>query len=90
MFGGDFTLGTEILVQQDKGSCDQTEEQSKSEHNQVSNTLRQRRFTSKEGGIPTVLEEGGEDVVFILDGHGDRFAVKIRFGNETTSMSKLC
>jgi hypothetical protein len=63
MFGGNLPLGSEILVQEHQNSGDNTEESTETEDDQVTDSLGKRRFSSEEGGLSIVSEEGG---VFVI------------------------
>jgi hypothetical protein len=63
MFGGNLSLGSEILVQEHQNSGDNTEESTETEDDQVTDSLGKRRFSSEEGGLSIVSEEGG---VFVI------------------------
>jgi hypothetical protein len=60
MFAGLFTPISKVLVNEDDARRENTEESSKSEHNEVSNTDRERRLASKHGFLPPVPVEGGQ------------------------------
>ena len=63
MFGGNLSLGSEILVQEHQTSGDNTEESTETEDDQVTDTLGKRRYSSEEGGLSIVSEEGGAIVI---------------------------
>lgn len=63
MFRGNVTFGTKELVNVDEHSSHETEEEAKSKHNGISNTLTQRSLASKVGVLTLVLEEGGRVIV---------------------------
>jgi hypothetical protein len=60
MFAGLFTPLSKVLVNEDNARRKDTEESSKSEHNKVSNTDRERRLASEHGFLPPVPVEGGK------------------------------
>jgi hypothetical protein len=64
MFGGNLPLGSEILVQEHQNSGDNTEESTETEDDQVTDSLGKRRFSSEEGGLSIVSEEGGFSLSF--------------------------
>ena len=63
MFTGDLSLVSEILVQKNKNGGDDTEKSTKTKHDEVSNSLRERGLSSKEGFFSLVYEEGWEFVI---------------------------
>lgn len=64
----DFALGAKVLVHENQNSRDETEEESKTEDDQVTDTLGKRRFTSEEGGLPGVSGKGRDNVVLFKHG----------------------
>jgi hypothetical protein len=50
---------SKVLVDEDNTRRENTKQSSKSEHNKVSNTLRERRFASEKGLLAPVLLERG-------------------------------
>jgi hypothetical protein len=60
MFTGLVTPFSKVLVDEDNARRENTEESSKSEHNKVSNTLRERRLASEHGFLAPVPLEGGK------------------------------
>jgi hypothetical protein len=60
MFTGLLTPISEVFVDDDNARRKNTEEESKSEHNKVSDTNRERRLASEHGFLPLVPVEGGQ------------------------------
>ena len=58
MFTGDFSLGTEVLVDVNNPGGDDTEEQSKSNDNGISNPFGEWGLSCKETGFSFILQEG--------------------------------
>ena len=59
------SLGAEVLVHENHTSGDHTEEQSKPQYDKITNTLREGRLSSKEGGNTIVLRERRHDVILM-------------------------
>ena len=57
MFGSDISLGTKVSVDVHDDSGQNTEEETKTKHNSVTNTDAQRSFASEEGVLELILEE---------------------------------
>jgi hypothetical protein len=60
VFTGLLTPISKVFVDEDNARRENTEESSKSEHDKVSDTHRQRRLASEHGFLPPVLVEGGQ------------------------------
>jgi hypothetical protein len=60
MFTGLGTPFSKVLVDEDNARRENTEESSKSEHNKISNTFRERRLASEHGFLPPVPVKGGK------------------------------
>jgi hypothetical protein len=60
MFTGLVTPISKVFVDEDNARRENTEESSKSEHDEVSDTLGERRLASEHGFLPPVLVEGGQ------------------------------
>ena len=65
MLAGDFSFGSEIMVQHNQNGGDDTENHPKSNHNGITHTYGKRGGSSKEGGFAIVFGKGGDKVVFI-------------------------
>jgi hypothetical protein len=63
MFTGDLSLVSEILVQKNEDGGDDTEKSTKTKHDEVSNSHRERGLISKEGCLSLVFEERWEEVI---------------------------
>lgn len=63
VFGGDFTPGSEALVQVEQARRKQTEEQSETNDDCIADGFIERWLPSKEGFLAAVLEKGWVDVV---------------------------
>ena len=68
VLGCDGLLGSEILVHHNQNGGDDREEGSEAKDHEVSNTLVERRLSSKEGLLSIVTEERGCNVVLIHGG----------------------
>jgi hypothetical protein len=86
MLTGLFTPFSKVLVDEDNARREDTEESSKSEHNKVSNTFRERRLASEHGLLPLVPVEGGELEVDTREYH-DAIASLKSSSNAFTSCS---
>jgi hypothetical protein len=60
MLTGLVTPFSKVLVDEDNARRENTEESSKSEHNEVSNTFRERRLASEKGFLSPVPLKGGQ------------------------------
>ena len=58
MFTGDLSLVSEILVQKNEDGGYDTEKSTKTKHDEVSNSNRERGLSAKEGFLSLVFEEG--------------------------------
>lgn len=70
MFRGNISLGTKVMVDVDNNGSQNTEEETKSKHNSVSDTLTQRRLVSEERVLVLVAQEGW--FVFRMEIHGGK------------------
>lgn len=58
MFTGNVAVHSKVLVHVNKSGGDQTEEHTKTKDNQVANSFRERRLSSKEGVLALVPGKG--------------------------------
>jgi hypothetical protein len=86
MFACDLSLVSEVLVQKNKDGGDDTEKKTETKHDEVSNSLRERGFSSKEGFLSLVDGEGWK--FFIIEFLHLHFLEKI-FLNDCKGDSKI-
>ena len=89
MFRSDFSLGTKVLVKNNKCGCPQAEKQTESKNDEIASTLREGRLTSEEGGLARKLGKRWNRIIFLhLDGGlltqivVKQFSCKIQFYEE--------
>ena len=70
MFTRNISLGSKVLVEEDEAGRQDGEKDAEAEHDEVSNTLRKRRFASKVGVRSPVLLKGREEFRERVGGHG--------------------
>lgn len=67
MFTGDFSLGSEVLVDVNNHGGDDAEKQTKTKNNGISNSKWKRSFSlGEERFLSFVHEEGREDIISVV------------------------
>lgn len=67
MFTGDFSLGAEVLVDVNERGCDDTEQQSESDDNGVTNPDREGGLSlGEKAGRSLIFQEGWENIIPVV------------------------